>query len=249
MKIIEQSELKVKKTKMNTDHELHPNFIKPLNFRSGFLTVINGPSGAGKTTLLCSLLNQNPKKINGVMTAMSLKGCFHNIHVVSPSLHTLKHNIFEGLENTTYDTFDEIFIDEYLEFMQEQKDERDDEDPEFNLLILDDCGDNIKDKEVQKKFLKIINNRRHSNTSIIVLTQNIIQLHNSIRKNMSYLFCYNVKSLSESEAIYSFTKQPKKMIKDFFDFIFDKPNNFLYIDMTMRTGRFQFYKNFDKIEF
>ena len=248
MKIIEKSNLEIKKIKMKADHELHPNLMKPLDsLRSGFLMVVNGPSGSGKTNFLINVLNTNPDPIT--KQRRSLKGLFHNIYLVRPSLHTLKNNIFEDLD-TTFEHFDEEFLDTYKEMCDKQKDDFEEGDEiMLNLLILDDCSDDIRDKSVYKKFIKLINNRRHCNTSIIVLSQNIIQLSPAIRKNMSHLVTFFPKSLAEEESIYAFSKQKKKDMIDFYKFIFDAPHQFLLIDMTLKTGKFIFYKCFDKIEF
>jgi hypothetical protein len=56
-----------------------------------------------------------------------------------------------------------------------------------------------------------------------------------------------MKSLAEEEEIFSYTKLPKKRLREFYDFIFDAPHQFLFIDMTLKSGRFEFYKNFDRI--
>ena len=261
MKIVEESNLKVKKIPMNADYQLANNIKKPLNkFCCGSLMCISGPSGSGKTNLLINLLNRNPDP--DTKERQSFKGLFHNIFLVSPSLHTLKNNIFEDLD-TTYDTFDEQFLDDYDALIEEQKEEQllekaeakgvngesPHEEPYKNLIVLDDCGDAIKgDKILERRFIKLINNRRHhGNTSIIVLCQNIIQLPRAIRKNMNFLICFNMKSLAEEEEIFSYTKLSKKRMREFYDFIFDLPHQFLFIDMTLKSGRFEFYKNFDKM--
>ena len=248
IRIVEKNNLSVGKIKMKADYELSDCMCKPLDsFKSGFMLIINGPSGSGKTNMLVNLLNKNKCKLT--KKRQSFKGCFHNIYICSPSLHTLDNPVFNDLD-TKYDTFDEDFIDMYLDTMETQKDEQDDDDePILNLLILDDVADDIKDKTVFKKFTKLINTRRHCNTSIIILSQNIIQLPPIIRKNISHLITFQLKQISEEEHIYSMTKQPKSLMRGFFDSIFDAPFNFLYIDLTLKTGKIQFYKNWNKIAF
>jgi len=243
-KITKNDKLHVRKVKMNTDHVLNPDFCEPLDtFRNGFCVCINGPSGSGKTNLLVNLISNKSKK----NIPQSFRGCFDNIFVISPSLHTLEDNPFENLEHV-YDELNEETIEKYYSMVEEKDD--DEEEQNFFLLILDDVADDIKDKQVYKKLLKLINKRRHLNTSIFILSQNIIQLSSAIRKNLSHIFTFKLKTIAEKEKVYEYTGKPKKYMDEFYNFIFDERHIFLLIDLSMKkSGNNRFYKGFDLIEF
>jgi GTPase SAR1 family protein len=240
-KITKNNKLHIKKINMNTDHVLNEHFCEPLDtFRSGFCALINGPSGSGKTNLLINLMSNKSKK----NIPQSFRGCFDNIFVVSPSLHTILHNPFENLEHI-YDELNDETIEKYYEMLEEG-----DKNDSRYLLIFDDVADDIKSKEVYKKILKIINKRRHLNTSIFILSQNIIQIPPSIRKNLSHIFTFKLKTIPEKEKVYEYTGKPKKYMDEFYEFVFNEKYMFLLIDLSMkRCGNNLFYKCFDRIEF
>jgi ABC-type phosphate transport system ATPase subunit len=275
MNIIEHENniLKVDKIDMDCDHVLHPDFVPPLDsFLSGFCMCIVGPSGSGKTNYLCSLLNKGKKTIKKKKTKdededkdkkkeekitkqCGFRNVFSNIYIVSPSLHTIKKSPFEDI---TDDWKEKELTVESLEMFEalceEAKDEAEekDEEPPFNLLILDDCGTKIrKDKNIERKFNEVVANRRHKhNCSIIMLLQYTTQIPPSIRSNLSHVVSFLPKSHIEKENIYTaWSGKHKKFMEQFYNFIFRKAHDTLMIDMTNRTGNYKFYRNFNEIEF
>ena len=132
VKINGEDPLKYGKVPMNADHRLDTDKLRfPYalqSFQSGFNLLINGSSGSGKTTLLCQLLNAKNDKKNGIRR--SFKKIFDNVVIVSPSLKTLKDNIFDGLKHK-YKTWDEETIEKIEELLDENDDLDDDEDPQI----------------------------------------------------------------------------------------------------------------------
>ena len=247
IKEIKNENIKLRKINMKADYPLCADFEYCFSsFCSGFCMVINGYSGSGKTNLLVNLLSNNKKKNKN---RCSFKKLFHTIFVVSPSLHTLENNIFKDLPDECKHTELNLdTIDEYNNIIKQQQEMND--EPNFNLLILDDVGNSIRqNKKVEDTFNKIISNRRHNNTSIIMLLQNITQIPPKIRTNLSHLITFKPKTIEEEERIYSFLKLPKKHINEFFKYIFDEPHTFLFIDMSLKLSPdFIFYKKFNKLE-
>ena len=248
------NEMPVKKVKMKADYELAPDFCDCMSsFRSGYLLVIAGYSGSGKTNLLINLMSN--KKHNKKRT--SFKQCFHNVFVVSPSLHTLEDNIFDDLPpDNKFTEFNpdmlkayNAMIDEEQEILEKRKHKKKPYKPYLNLLILDDVGNSIRSsKKLEDEFNKLVANRRHSNTSIIILLQNVVQVPPKVRSNMSNFISFKPKSIEEEERIFSFTKKPKKFMTEFFEYFFQKPHDFLYIDMSLKNSNdFVFYRNFNRV--
>jgi len=251
---LNNNEIPVKKVKMKADFELATDFCDCMStFFSGYLLVVAGYSGSGKTNLLINLMSN--KKHNKKRT--SFKGCFHNIFIVSPSLHTLEDNIFKDLpEGNKFTEFNvdmlkayDDMIAEEKEVMEKRKHKGKPFKPYLNLLLLDDIGSSIRSsKKLEESFNKLIANRRHSNTSIIMLLQNVVQIGPKIRSNMSHFISFKPKSIEEEERIYAFTKKPKKHMKEFFDYFYQKPHDFLYIDMSLKKSNdFIFYHNFNRV--
>ncbi len=255
MEIIEHEnkELKINKIEMDCDHILHKDFLPPLDsYVSGFCACIVGPSGSGKSNYIISLLNTGKKN----KKQRGFRNIFSNICVISPSMHTIKkNNPFKDLEDQW--KFDELTVENLETFealCEEAKEKADDndEEPQFILLILDDCGTTIrKNKQIENKFNQIVANRRHLyNCSIIMLLQYTTQIPPSIRSNLSHLISFMPKSYAEKENIYtSWTGKQKKYMDQFYEFVFRKPHDTLMIDMTGRTGKYKFYRNFNELTF
>lgn len=245
--------LKYSKVKMKCDYNIfekndrmHTPFDK---LKSGFIISINGYSGSGKTSLMVSLLSA-PRKDG---QRRSLKGGFHNIFCVSPSIHTLKNNIFENLpKECKHNDLNENTLLDFQDMIQQAQQEQTDEEPILSLLILDDCGDVLREnKKVEKIFNRIVMNRRHMNVSIIVLSQYFYMLAPAIRNNMNFFITYKPKSFKEEVNIFeAYVKKSKKHLRDFFDEIFKEKFDTLLIDMSLiKSADFVFYRNFKKIEF
>lgn len=238
----QQGDFKLPKVPMNTDKELHKNLKEPLNsIKSGRLILIAGSAGSGKTSALINLFvmascKQTKKK-------MSLKGCFDNIFVVSPSMGSFKNNVFKDISEEY--CFDDLldFLDNYREIIDHNEEE--------TCIILDDVGGQIRTKEVLKKFNKMIHNRRHQHLTIICLVQSMTMVVPEVRNSVNIIICFNPKTEPEQKLIYELTKQPKKHMEAFFNAMFNQRYDCLLIDMTQTNSNdFLFYKNiFNRITF
>ena len=245
--------LKFNKVKMNCDHPIFPRgdtMQSPFDFlANGFVCSINGYSGSGKTSLLISLISA--KRKNG--QRRSMRQGFNNIFIVSPSLSTLTNNIFKDLpKEYKYNDLNQETLNNFNDMIEQAKEEQTENEAILSLLILDDCGDILRDdKQVEKMFNKIVMNRRHMNCSIIVLSQYFYMLAPAIRNNMNYFITYKPKSYKEEVNIYeAYVKKPKKYLRQFFDEIYKERFDHILIDMTLtKSSDFIFYKNFKKIEF
>jgi hypothetical protein len=251
------------KVKMKCDFPLCTNFTECMSsYKSGFLTLICGAPGSGKTSRLISLMMNEPDKKK---KRTSFKNLFNSVTIFSPSLHTLEDNIFKNIpEENRYEEFNDENLNLYLANIQNEKElfnsiyndphnmkeeGRKDEYPFMNLLILDDVGNSIRGKKLlEEKFVTLIDNRRHHNTSIIVLLQACTQVPPKVRTSCNHFYSYKPMSVEEEEYVYKFVNKPKKYQKEFFDYIYRKPHDFMYIDKTQgKKNGYVFYRNFDKV--
>lgn len=260
-KEIENNKLDLDKIKMDCDGCLSEELVEPLSsFRSGFNLLIAGYSGSGKTSLLVNLLSK-PKK-NGIR--QSFKNLFSNIVIVSPSLHTLKNNIFNDLApEKQYKQFNDEMLDNFYtmldkikqdELEQAEKEDRKPE-PQYTLLILDDVASSLrKNKKLEQRFINLLQNRRHlgyGGVSIISIVQSIVQVAPQHRNNLSHLITFKPKNKKEEERIYSeFVNMPSKFMDDFFNYFFKDKYDFMLIDLTLRENpNFVFYRNYNRVDF
>lgn len=255
------NKLDLDKIKMNCDGCLSEELVEPLSsFRSGFNLLIAGYSGSGKTSLLVNLLSK-PKR-NGIR--QSFKNLFSNIVVVSPSLHTLKNNVFKDLaDEKQYKEFNEEMLDNFYELLDKIKAEEITEaeeqdrppEPQYTLLILDDVASSLrKNKKLEQRFINLLQNRRHlgyGGVSVISIVQSVVQVAPQHRNNLSHLITFKPKNKKEEERIYTeFVNQPNKFMDDFFNYFFQDKYDFMLIDLTLRDNPdFVFYRKYNKVDF
>lgn len=240
--------LEIAKVKMNCDYPLTDNKGRmpplPLCQTSGFLYCINGFSGSGKTTTLINLLskrNKDGKK-------MSYRKCFDKILFVSPSAHTINHKEIQDLENK-YTTLDDELIDNIEEMTDKNALE---DEPEQYLLVLDDVGAMIRsNKRLETRLCMLCNNRRHRHLSIIILTQQLMQIPPPIRKNLSMLFCYKPKNSVEKDILFKeFVDAPVHEFNELMEYVFKDKRDFLLIDCSLRNSAdIEYFRNFNRLLF
>ena len=122
----------------------------------------------------------------------------------------------------------------------------------YNCLILDDCGQAIRDnKKLESLFNKLVCNRRHQGvcgTFIIMLLQNVKQIGPKVRSNLSHILSLLPSGDEEKDLLYAFTGLPKNEKHEFFDHVFIKPRDTLYIDKFPKDYcKPVFYRNFNKL--
>jgi len=256
---IENKELTIDAYKMDTNGELHPDLPPPLNtFRSGFNVVICGASNMGKTTLMLNLISKPPKMKNGKKIPQSFKKLFTNVFVISPSLHTLKNNVFEDLDDDKKSQdFTEEWLDNFYDRLETIKSEGEEvNEKHFTLLILDDISIALrKNRRLEQKFVKLLANRRHlgsGGVSVITLVQSYLMVSPQHRNNLSHFFSFKPKTPKERDNIFEdLIGQDKKKLLEFFKFVFRTKHDFLMIDFTLTGGSadYDYYRNFNKIVF
>jgi len=239
----ENLDMKNKKVEMLVDLPMSENMNPAIQSLSrSFCMLICGKSGSGKTNFLTNLLKTGV--VNG--QRKGLKKMFENIIVCSPSIASLKTNIFKNLDDSKMFTeFNEEFIDYLIDFCHEEKEEGNN-----TLVILDDVGSELRRSAlVEKKFLQLIYNKRHLGLSIICTVQKYNNASVGVRTNMTHLVLFRPTNMKELQTVHEeVIPIEKNKLNDFIDFVFDKKYNFLMVDMSLHLSpTFVFYKNFDKI--
>tara|TARA_R110000868_G_scaffold167194_1_gene401478 strand:+ start:280 stop:1053 length:774 start_codon:yes stop_codon:yes gene_type:complete len=246
MEIIEHpAKMVVKNSKNNLDKQLSPKMAEELPNYNGFCWVLVGSSGSGKTTLLYSLMKTGIKK--GLQ--QGYKNIFDKIYVVSPTIgnDSIKDDPFKKLpSNQMYKELTADSIDEIQKNLESNR-----KDNKNSLLILDDVGSELKkSKNIEKKLISLIQNRRHLYTSIIILLQKFKDAPTGIRNNMSHFISFRPKNNIEQDSIISeMFKFSKEEVDDLFNYIYDAKHDFLYVDLSLqKSGQYIFYKNFNRLE-
>ncbi len=251
-KIIPNNAIDYGKVAMTCDKNLANDIPDPLPEQSGFLMLVVGSSGSGKTSFVINLISKKNKRGKG---RQSLIHCFNKIIVCSPSLKTLKEDVFKDLDDEQkYQDFDDCMNDIYDHMMEsEAKSNLDHEEDQTNLLIIDDCATQLKqNRQRELKLVSLLQNRRHlggGGLSCILISQKYNMIPTGIRSNLSHLVLYRCKTLQEEDTIVNEVLPiEKKVSRQLFDFVFEKKFCFLFVDMTLsKSNKLRFFKCFDQI--
>ena len=256
MKAIEKNiDFSIEKQPMKTNTKLHKHFDPEFNKifgNSGFCVNINGSANSGKTNLLLNLFLKKPCK--KTKQKRNLEKCFHHIFIISPNLKSLKKNIFEDIPDEFKFTKLSDFLENFRTVIENNVPEEYADDEDFQpetLCIFDDIGNQIRTNGNATPFKELVSNRRHDHVSIINLTQRIIQIDPTVRENLSGFISFYLKTRSDENFIFNeYTKFDPKFKRFFFDTLFQKPYDFMMIDLSLKESHtFTYFHNFNPVEF
>ena len=228
--ISKRSQLDFKPPDFLCDKVIHPQITPPLP-QTAHAMLICGAPGSGKTSMMVSLLQEK----------QAYRKVFDHVFVVMPpsSARSLKKNIFAE-HDKMFDDLDVDTMETILEQTRESTKEK-----ENSLVIIDDFGAALKDKDIQRQLKELIWNRRHLRTSIWILVQSYVSVPLQLRKAVSHLIAYKPRNKVEFHKIFEELIQlPKETAEDLMRFIFDKKYTFMFADCS--TG--ELYKKFDLIK-
>ena len=181
-KIKHNEKPEMKLPKFSVDGELHNKLnkyelTKLINKHT--FTLILGKAGQGKSSLEIGLLQ----------TPSLLKNVYHNILLFCPpNSRASISNDFWSKSLPDEQIFDEITIDT-LQYAYDVAQENATEGYK-TLIIMDDCQKYLKDNDIQKLLLHMVNNRRHAQLSIHLLCQNYFSIPKQVRLALTNIFVF-----------------------------------------------------------
>jgi hypothetical protein len=200
------------------DDKLDEYEITKLMNRSNF-TLFCSKAGGGKSTMIVAFIN----------TPHLFKKVYHTIYLFmgKNSRDSIKGSFFDkNLEDNQI--YDELNVDNLNEVYEKIKEDA--LEGYKSLVIMDDVQKNLKDKDVEKQLLHMVNNRRHLGLSLWLANQNYFALPRQIRFGLTDIFLFNV-SKKELENI---NDEQLELTKDVFHNIikmcFKNPHDFMYIN-------------------
>ena len=184
----------------------HLNAYEMLSHLNSYsMTAIIGKPGSGKTSLLISMLTRKGSK-------RVFRKVFDHILVVMPSSsrNSIKKNPFKNhdpgklYEELDYDSITAIYAQ-----LKANTDEG-----EKTLLVLDDVGAVLKDKEIGKLLRLIIFNRRHLKVHIVVLLQSYLSIPKEIRKMITNCFLFKPSKVEmENFCVELFETKKRRLLR------------------------------------
>lgn len=225
----------LKKVKFLCDNNLHDKLdtyeISKLMNRSNF-TLFLGKAGSGKSSLCISFL-KTPEMFHEV---------FHKIFVFMPSSSraSLKDNFFEKHleEDQIYDELDVDTLNEAYDRALDIKSQGG-----TSLIVLDDVQKALKDPQVAKLLLHMVNNRRHAGLSIWLCAQTYNSIPRQVRQGLTDLFVFKINKTEMMNIYEEQLELTKDTLEKVQKFLYKKPHSFMYINSNSQ----RLFSNWDEI--
>jgi len=203
-----------------TDHlQEYPQFSHLNKFNT---TAILGKPGSGKTSMLISILSQKgDDKI--------YYKAFNYVYVFMPSQSraSLKNNIFK--KHPPSRLFDELTMENLNSVFSAVNENS--SNGKTSLIIYDDIGAVLKNKELQLKLKQLSFNRRHMKVVQMFLIQSWISVPLTIRKLFSNLIVFK-PARKEWEVVVSETLEQDDDIAMALLDLYKDPHDYLFISVT-----------------
>jgi len=206
--------------------------------RNGMIYLLVGSGGSGKTSLL---LNQFRK-------GGSYHKKFHNLYLFTPSISfmSVQNHPFEKHDKVyhelTRETLEDLFSE--LKDRKEDYDSDDDEEMEYNCVIIDDFASSLKEKDVQKLLNTMLIKARHLNTCFIFTLQSYLYFPKMLRKQTTYATIFKPKNKEEWNTVNQELLQMKEDdARKIYDYAFGQEYSHLDID----TIENKLYRNFNPL--
>jgi len=214
-----------------------PDIVEGVSRRNGMIYLLVGSGGSGKTSLL----------LNQFRRGGDYHKKFHHLHLFTPAISfaSVQNHPFEKHDKVhhelTRDTLEELYAE-----LKDRKEEHDDEDEmEYNCVIIDDMASTLKEKDVQKLLNTMLIKARHLNTCFIFTLQSYLYMPKMLRKQTTYATIFKPKNREEWNSINQELLQMKEDdAKKLYDYVFEKEYSHLDID----TIENHLYRNFNLLE-
>jgi hypothetical protein len=213
------------------DERLDEFEVTKLMNKSNF-TLFLGPAGSGKTSMIVSLLN----------TPNLFKRVFHTVYLFmgKNSRDSIKGSFFDK-QIPPDQIYDELTVESLDEVYEKIK--SDSEEGYLSLILMDDVQRQMKDKDVEKLLLHIVNNRRHLKTSIWCANQNYINIPRPVRLGLTNIFCWRVKKREIENLLTEQIEMQKENFKDVLKVCFNESHDFMFLDSNSQ----RLFSNFNEI--
>jgi hypothetical protein len=231
--------LKIEKIKTNKSKiKLRPYMEQGIIPKHPFRCILNSISGGGKTTLLMNLMTK----------PQFYKGYFDETYIYSPTI---------GVD----DSFEDLHIDEdhilsnlddlraVIDIQKQALKKKPIHKVAKVLIIFEDMQSSTKVLN-NPDFVKLYLMGRHFSISTFFTSQHFKKTPKAVRSQATDLFLFQGNENERRLIIEEFTPPMKGFTKkdmiDLMDYVFDKPYNFMYINMT-QPFKTRYRKNLGEI--
>jgi hypothetical protein len=213
-----------------------PDIVEGISRRNGMIYLMIGSGGSGKTSLL---LNQFRK-------GGAYHRKFHHLYLFTPAISfqsVVKHPFEKHdkvINELTRDNLEEL----YDELKSRKEDREEDDDMEYNCVIIDDMANSLKEKDVQRLLNTMLIKARHLNTCFIFTLQSYLYMPKMLRKQTTFATIFKPKNREEWDSLNKELIQMRdEDARQLFEYVYDKEYSHLDID----TIEGKLYRNFNEL--
>jgi hypothetical protein len=231
---------------------------KNISRRNGMIYLLSGSGGSGKSSLILSMFKSKDY----------YRGKFDNIYYFCPacSMDSINNHPFKNHDKvyndlnveTLKEIYDELsaviepiekvkkstFVDEDVK-LDLGSDTEEEPEIQYNCILIDDFGDQLKDVETQKMLSKMMIKARHIKTAFIFLVQSYYLFPKILRKQITYCSIFKPKNIEEWNSISSeLLNMNKNNSLVLHDYIYNED----YAHLDLDTTNNKIYKNFNLLE-
>lgn len=215
-----------------------PEIIDNVSRRNGMIYILTGSGGSGKSSLLLSFFQKS---------SPVYRNKFNNIYYICPEssfLSVAKHP-FSKHDKIYHELNGEILLHIYSELINlKEESTKKKNKQKYNLVIIDDFADNLKNNSLIAILNKLLIKARHLNCGFIFTLQSYFYFPKILRKQITYATIFKPKNIAEFESL---SKELFNMKSDdalkLFNYVFDAPYNHLDVDTVIN----KYYKNFNEL--
>jgi len=214
-----------------------PDIVEGVSRRNGMIYLLIGSGGSGKTSLL----------LNQFRRGGAYHRKFHNLYLYTPSISFLsvKDHPFEKHERVYHELTRDGLEELYDELKSRKEDREEDDDMEYNCVIIDDMASTLKEKDVQKLLNTMLIKARHLNTCFIFTLQSYLYMPKMLRKQTTYATIFKPKNREEWQTLnHELLQMKEDDAKKLYDYVFEKEYSHLDCD----TIENKLYRNFNLLE-
>jgi hypothetical protein len=211
-----------------------PDIPEGVSRRNGMIYLLVGSGGSGKTSLMLGMFKKSG--------AYHRK--FHNIYYFCPeaSFSSVSKHPFEKHDKVYHELTEDGLIELRGELMDRKNETEEDDEQEYNCVVIDDFANSLKDKGVQRALNSMLIKARHLNTAFIFTLQSFLYMPKMLRKQITFATIFRPRNSEEWETIRKEILQMKEPdAKKIFDYVYDEPYTHLDVDAFEN----KFYKNFN----
>lgn len=207
--------------------------------RNGMVSIFTGSGGSGKTNLLLNLFKNR----------FCYRNKFHNIFYFCPqsSFLSVVNHPFEKHDKVYHELTSDILLSIYeqLNDLKEGKNKTesdDEEEVQYNCIVIDDFADVLKQKDVQRVLNTLLIKSRHLRCGFIFTLQSYYYFPKLLRKQITSITIFKPKNIAEWQSIaHELLNLNKEDGLKLYNYIFDAAYNHLDLD----TVENKVYKNYN----